>query len=304
MQNVTKFNPANAPAHSVSDLSLTSGAVSVQEILNQMQLIKSLMTSVMKDGEHYGMVPGCGDKKVLLKPGAEKLMLVFRLLPEIEIRHTEMENGHREYEVTVSLFSSNGLRLGMGIGSCSTMETKYRFRTGEVTLTDRPVPREYWKERNPELLGGKGFVPKKNDNQKWVIAEAGEKVEHNNPADYYNTCLKMAKKRAMVDAVMTTTAASDIFTQDLEEDFGARQARAADEAAAAARPVTPTHEPPQDVSSDDILQTLRSLGVPYKDETDGLYVTVPRGNQAVFEFVSQNGFVRLGSTNSWRLNKA
>lgn len=41
--------------------------------------------------------------------------------------------------------------------------------------------------------------------------------EHNNPADYYNTCLKMAKKRAYVDAVLTATGASDIFTQDIED---------------------------------------------------------------------------------------
>lgn len=303
MSNITKFNPTNAPAHSVSDFSLTSGAVSVQEILKQVQLIQQLMSAVMKEDEHYGTVPGCGSKKVLLKPGAEKLMLVFRLLPEIEIRHTEMQNGHREYQVTVSLFSSNGLRLGMGVGSCSTMESKYRYRTGEVTLTDKPVPKEYWNDRNPALLGGKGFVPKKDDSGRWMIAEAGQKVEHDNPADYYNTVLKMAKKRAMVDAVMTTTAASDCFTQDLEEDLGARQARAADEAAAAARPVTP-EPPPSDVSNEDISQTLRSLGVSFKEEKDGLYVTVPRGNQAAFEFVSQNGFVRLGTTNTWRLNKA
>jgi len=32
-----------------------------------------------------------------------------------------------------------------------------------------------------------------------------------------NTILKMAKKRAQVDAVITATAASDIFTQDIED---------------------------------------------------------------------------------------
>ncbi len=43
------------------------------------------------------------------------------------------------------------------------------------------------------------------------------KLENDNPADDYNTVLKMAKKRALVDAVLTATAASDIFTQDLED---------------------------------------------------------------------------------------
>jgi hypothetical protein len=45
----------------------------------------------------------------------------------------------------------------------------------------------------------------------------GEKGENEDPADCYNTVLKMAKKRAYVDAMLTATAASDIFTQDIEE---------------------------------------------------------------------------------------
>ena len=36
-------------------------------------------------------------------------------------------------------------------------------------------------------------------------------------ADVYNVVLKQAKKRALVDAVLTATAASDLFTQDLED---------------------------------------------------------------------------------------
>jgi len=38
-----------------------------------------------------------------------------------------------------------------------------------------------------------------------------------NIADTYNTVLKMAKKRAYVDAVISATACSDIFTQDIED---------------------------------------------------------------------------------------
>ena len=85
------------------------------------------------------------------------------------------------------------------------------------------MPRAYWdvRQEDPakaqELIGGKGFSVKKVDGQGWMIARGGEKVEHDNPADHYNTVLKMAKKRALVDAVLTSTAASDIFTQDLEE---------------------------------------------------------------------------------------
>ena len=45
----------------------------------------------------------------------------------------------------------------------------------------------------------------------------GGKAENPDIADTYNTVLKMAKKRAHVDAIITVTAASDIFTQDVED---------------------------------------------------------------------------------------
>ena len=50
-----------------------------------------------------------------------------------------------------------------------------------------------------------------------MICSKGQRVEFDNPADYYNTVLKMAKKRAHVDAILTATAASDCFTQDVED---------------------------------------------------------------------------------------
>ena len=198
--------------------------MSVQQVLGQVALVQQVMGAAMKDGEHYGRIPGCGDKPTLLKPGAEKLCLTFRLAPKYEVDERALERGHREYRIMVSLESiPSGTFLGQGVGSCSTMEAKYRFRQGNAEPTDNPVPRAYWDLRgeNPakaqELIGGKGFTVKKVDGKGWMIAKGGEKVEHDNPADNYNTVLKMAKKRALVDAVLTATAASDIFTQDLED---------------------------------------------------------------------------------------
>lgn len=201
--------------------------LSAQQIQSQVNLIQEVMKAVMKDGEHYGKIPGCGDKPSLLKPGAEKLMFTFRLVadPEVEVfdlYHSTI-HGHREYRVKVKISSMNGTYMGGGIGSCSTMESKYRFRGGEKINTERPVPKEYWNMRkegkNAEaqaLIGGAGFGTGKFDGA-WMIYEIGEKTEYDNPADFYNTTEKMAKKRALVDAVLTVTAASDIFTQDIEE---------------------------------------------------------------------------------------
>lgn len=196
----------------------------VSDVVQQVKLIQELMRGVMVEGEHYGTIPGCGDKKALLKPGAEKLNLTFRLDPQVEIEEREMENGHRNYIATIIMYAINsGRRLGSGVGSCSTMESKYRWRTGPTEDTGQPVRKEYWDIRKTdpikaqEMLGGKGFVTKKNEGGIWTIQLQGEKLENPDIADVYNTCRKMAKKRALIDAVLTVTAASDIFVQDVDE---------------------------------------------------------------------------------------
>ena len=153
-------------------------ALQVQQQVNQLQY---LMRRVLKQGEHYGVIPGTKGKPSLLQPGAEKIAYMFKLVPRYRVEKDEMDGGHREYTVTCTLYQrGSDVVEGEGMGSCSTMESKYRYRN------------------------------------RW---ENGQKRREENPdiADTYNTCLKMAKKRALVDAVKSTTAASDIFTQDIED---------------------------------------------------------------------------------------
>lgn len=192
------------------------------DVRQQVNLIQEVMRDVMQSGTHYGTVPGCGDKPTLLQPGAHKLMMTFRLVADPEMTVLPMEHGHREVRCKVKLYSQGGVFLGSGVGTCSTLEGKYRFRTGPVEFTEKPVPREYWDLRNSDpkkaqALLGDGMVAKKNEAGAWVCARQGGKVEHDNPADYYNTVEKMAYKRALVSATLTVTAASDIFTQDIED---------------------------------------------------------------------------------------
>ena len=197
--------------------------MTVDQAVSQLQKVQAIMKATMKEGEHYGVIPGCGPKPTLLKPGAEKLALVFRLAPSFEITQTDIPVGHREYRVVCTLTHINtGRFLGSGLGCCSTMEGKYRYRHAERTcpkcgsLAIIKGKKEYgggwicWKKE-----GGCGA--KWGDGAQEIEGQMVDKVEHDNPADYYNTVLKMAKKRAQVDATLTATAASDCFTQDLEE---------------------------------------------------------------------------------------
>lgn len=180
---------------------------STEDVLNQIKAIQSLMKEAMKEDEHYGKIPGCGDKLVLLKPGAEKLAFMFRLAPTYEIRTKDFEKGHREYEIITTLthIPSNQV-IAQGVGICSTLESKYRFRY--IDSPYKPAQAE------AERLKAEGKGKWKKSGSGWVWQD---RIENDNVQDNYNTVLKMAKKRSLVDAILTATAASDIFTQDLED---------------------------------------------------------------------------------------
>ncbi|MBS5866224.1 MAG: hypothetical protein KIC37_07740 [Coriobacteriaceae bacterium] len=157
------------------------GALEVREQVNQIQY---LMKNVLLKGTHYDTIKGCGPKPVLLQPGAEKIAYMFHFVPTYEVQREDFSNGHRAYDVTCKLTyrDEHGTErvAGYGMGECSTLESKYRYRN------------------------------------EW---DNGQKHRVENPdiADVWNTVMKMAKKRAFVDAVKSTTAASDIFTQDIED---------------------------------------------------------------------------------------
>jgi len=202
----------------MAEIALTHGAASVADIIAQVQMIQQLLRQVMVEGTHYDTIPGCGPKPVLLQPGAQKLCLMFRLVPTIVNENPiELPGGHREYRCKVRLeHGPTEEFVGEGIGVCSTLERRYRYRSEPVEdANGEPlgVPKEYWKSRDPDLIGGPQFKARKRDGR-WVVCH---EFEHDNPADNYNTCQKMAVKRAYVHAALNATAASDLFTQDLED---------------------------------------------------------------------------------------
>ena len=185
----------------------------IADVISMKATVQDLLKSQMQEDVHYGKIPGTGDKPTLLKSGAEMLRMVFNLRTTCnkdDVEITNEGNGHKTYEICMHISNKDKEIIATGLGTCSTMESKYKYRS---QLTDRTVPSEYWNERDKALLGGPQYSPKKVKG-KWLIAE---RVEHDNPADYYNTVKKMAKKRAMADGILTATCSSDLFTQDLED---------------------------------------------------------------------------------------
>lgn len=246
-------------------------AMTAEKMQGQVNTIQKMMRQVMKPGEHYGKIPGCGNKPTLLKPGAEKLSLLFRLAPSYQIQRGDLPGGHREYEVVCTLtHMTTGMVVGQGVGSCSTMEGKYRFRKAEQKCPECGKEGTVIKGKKDYgggwLCWGKkgGCGAKFEDGDERIENQEMGRVEHDNPADYYNTVLKMAKKRSHVDAILTATAASDIFTQDIEDmDF--------------------MHKPD---SSDDAPPKGNSKEAPPKDNGKG---AAPSPREAMFDALIKEG---------------
>lgn len=190
-QAVVQFQPA---VENFGSRSLTAA-----DIRAQVNLMQDVMQEVMLKDTHFGVIPGTG-KPTLYKAGAEKIMSTFRIAADPEVIDLSRD-GEIHYRVKVSMLSPNGTFLGAGIGECSSGEDKYSWRgvVCDDEFDDTPENR-----RRIKYSKYKGNVEKK-------------KQVRTNPADVSNTILKMAKKRALIDGVLTVTAASDLFTQDIED---------------------------------------------------------------------------------------
>ena len=143
--------------------------MSIQQVAQTMQKItqfQKVIQQTLRQNHDYGVVPGT-DKPTLLKPGAEKILMMMGLQSEFEIVDStrDFENGFFQYQVRCKLYKGD-LIITEGLGSCNTKERKYLRQ---------------------------------------------------DPFSIDNTVLKMAKKRALVDAALLVASLSDVFTQDLED---------------------------------------------------------------------------------------
>lgn len=171
------------------------------EIRAQVNRIQEVLEAVMKEDVHYGTIPGT-PKPTLYKPGAEKILVTFRIAagkPIVEDLSSADEIRYRT--VVEGLLQADGRFLGAGIGECSSNEEKYKWR--------RPVCDEEWEE-----------TPEDRRREKWMRGKTGPykaKQVRTNPSDVANTILKMAVKRGLIAMTLVVTAASDVFAQDLED---------------------------------------------------------------------------------------
>lgn len=224
----------------------TSGEIiSTQELRAGLQAAKEQQTilglfvrDVMTEGIDYGTIPGTekivnGQKvpnRTLLKPGAEKLIALFKCSPKFHIRRREdPDNGIYAYEFRCEIYSAAGALVAEGFGSASSMESKHRWRTAQRVCPKCKgsfIQVSKFEDKSGgefgvgsyycfQKLGGCGVKYKAGD--KSIEDQKLGRTENPDMADVANSVLKMAKKRSMVDAALALSRCSDLFGQDLED---------------------------------------------------------------------------------------
>ncbi len=207
-------------------------AITPTEALAQLKEVESVIKGIMKDGEHYGLIPGTGTKKTLLQPGAQLLANVYQYADQdVEfvdkteqwgIAVTESTFPLFAYTIRIPFFDRNGRKVSVGIGQCSSYETRYRWRDSARKC---PTCGKETIIKGKEEYGGGWlcFAKKGGCGAKYKAddpAIASQKVGRMpNEAihDQVNTIIKIAKKRAYVNGVIGATRTSGMFTQDMED---------------------------------------------------------------------------------------
>ena len=175
----------------------------VSETLTKVKSLQATLKGILVDGHDYGKIPGCGEKPTLLKPGAEKILMALGITSSYElIEHTENFEGKGFFAYTVKcLLYKNGQKITEGLGHANSKEKKWAVES----VYEKDLP----EGTDKSLLKKKTINTKNGSFTKYEVdADVNSKA---------NTILKMAKKRAQIDAVLTVASLSEIFTQDFDD---------------------------------------------------------------------------------------
>lgn len=244
----------------LSPLNPIMGLAAATQRLDEFQ---TFVKGYLKKDEDYGIIPGV-KKPSLWKSGADKLCELYGLSDDyVELsKTTDWEKGLFDYELKCLLYRGDRL-VGTGLGSCSSYEGKYRWRTSQRKC---PTCGKETIIKGKEEYGG-GYIcfgkkggcgAKFTDLDARITDQVTGQTQNPDIADVKNTVLKMAKKRAKVDATIAVTRSSGLFTQDVEDTGVSTEERQesapswtelSDTKPAQAQPAQATSQPAQSVSS-------------------------------------------------------
>ena len=184
------------------------------------------------DGD-YGVIPGT-DKPTLFKAGAEKLCELYgyaSIIADVQ-EYADYESGHYRAVIRMALVhKGSGVKIAEGIGECNTRESRYFYRW----VWERDVPAGIDKSNLKQKSGTK-------NNRVWRLY----RIQNDDLFSLWNTILKMAKKRALVDATLSATRSSGLFTQSAEhlDEWIDAEFRAVENSETPAPPARQSKSPP------------------------------------------------------------
>ena len=198
-----------------------------EQFKHDMQAInrfQQIVHSTMVVDLDYGIIPGT-QKPTLLKPGAEKIAKLLGLSDQYEIldKAEDWQQPLFRYLIKCRLIHlATGSVISEGLGECNSMESKYRWRESKRKC---PICGAEAIIKGKEQYGGGwlcfrktgGCGAKFEDGDSEIEEQQIGRVENDDIYSQVNTILKMAKKRALVDAALSAGRLSDIFTQDMED---------------------------------------------------------------------------------------
>lgn len=235
-----------------------AGRMSVTEVTQHAIAVQEVMKALMKPNIHYGVIPGT-KQPTLYKAGAELLCMTFRVADEYRIEEMSTADVTRYRVTCIGRHQVSGVELGSGMGECSTSEEKYRWR--------KAICAEEFQATPPTMRRVKYA---KNRDSFYVVDQV-----RTEPADLANTVLKMACKRAKMAMVLNVTAASDCFSQDLEDlDDVLREHLTGSEKPAAQTAADPANQPYPQAGFEKNLPTWRALIAEGKKTADQIIATV------------------------------
>jgi DNA-directed RNA polymerase subunit RPC12/RpoP len=175
----------------------------VRKQIEKIRILQKTIQEVLVKDVDYGKIQGCGDKPTLFKSGAEKVMITFSLQSSYDIiQSSENFDGKGFFSYTVKCYLwANGIKLHEGLGHCNSKETKFRYKW----VTESKLPTD---------VDADTLISRVKNGQYGDYLEYRIEEDSNSKA---NTILKMAKKRALVDAVLTVANLSELFTQDFDD---------------------------------------------------------------------------------------
>ena len=183
---------------------------------SRLAAIEAMITELFERGVHFGQPFPGSDKNSLLQPGAELVCSAFGLVPEPSIKETDEGDGHRTYLCEGSLLA-DGRSIGSMTATCSTLESKYRWRKGGRVCPSCGTEGAIIKGKK-DYGGGwlcfkrkDGCGAKFDDGDPGIEGQTPGRVENEDPADLYHTVRMMAQKRWLVAITRRTFALSARF---------------------------------------------------------------------------------------------